>query len=49
MTHRFRLLWLGAALMAGVAPAAAHAQDSLFQQGRGMLEGVLQGQPAAAI
>ena len=25
-------------------PTAAHAQDSLFQQGRGMLEGVLQGQ-----
>src|SRR5919106_509724 len=45
MTHRFRLLWLGATLMGSIAPAAVHAQDSLFQQGRGMLEGVLQGQP----
>src|ERR671919_2787721 len=45
MTHRFRLLWLGATLMASIAPAPVHAQDSLFQQGRGMLEGVLQGQP----
>jgi hypothetical protein len=43
MTHRIRLIWLGAALLAAGAPAAPHAQDSLFDQGRGMLEGVLQG------
>ena len=47
MTHRFRLrlLWLGAALLASLTPAAVHAQDNLFQQGRGLLEGVLQSQP----
>ena len=48
MTHRLprlRLLWLGAALLASLAPAAVHAQDNLFQQGRGLLEGVLQSQP----
>jgi Protein of unknown function (DUF4197) len=45
MTHRLRLLRLGAALMASIAPAAAHAQDSLFDQGRGLLEGVLQDEP----
>ena len=44
MTRRVRAFWLGTALMASFAPAALHAQDSLFDQGRGMLEGVLQGQ-----
>ena len=53
MTHRvprLHLLWLGAAIgvLWSVAPAAVHAQDSLFDQGRGMLEGVLQSQPGGS-
>lgn len=49
MTHRvprLHLLWLGAAIgvVWSVAAAAVHAQDNLFQQGRGVLEGVLQSQ-----
>jgi Protein of unknown function (DUF4197) len=44
MTRRFRLLSLGAALMVSLAPGEVDAQDNLFDQGRGLLEGVLQGQ-----
>jgi hypothetical protein len=51
MTHsvpRLRLLCLGATLLVTLAPALVHAQDNLFQQGRGMLEGMLQGQPGGS-
>jgi hypothetical protein len=40
------ILALGITLVVGVP--ALHAQDSLFNQGKGLLEGVLQGQPGGS-
>jgi hypothetical protein len=48
MSRRLHLLWLGAALLASPASSVAQAQDGLLQQGRGLLEGVLQGQPGGS-
>jgi Protein of unknown function (DUF4197) len=54
MTDRIarpRLLALGAALSIAcwAGPSAVHAQDNLLQQGRGLLEGMLEGQDESGL
>jgi hypothetical protein len=44
---RLRVLWL-AVLTALFASVAVHAQDSLLQQGRGLFEGMLKGEPGGS-